>query len=255
MNRRVAAAFIAALLALGAFISIFLYVRNADIRAQNGAALQQVYVVVNPISKGTLASALGNNVAKIDVQTKTVPDNAVYNLDQIANQAASVDLVPNEILLTSRFVDPAVASQDSVAVPAGMQQVSLLLKPEQVRGGFVKAGETVGIFATIKFSQDQPYNVPGIGKVALEGGSDNLSKQILSKVLVTRVQGGTTTTADSAGNTALPDTSVLITVALVTSDIEKLTWAQSQGTLLLSVENKDANDSSSQYTDGAVVLR
>ena len=47
----------------------------------------------------------------------------------------------------------------------------------------------------------------------------------------------------------------MITVALTTSDIEKLTWAQAAGSLLLTVENKDADDSSSQYTDGKVVLR
>jgi hypothetical protein len=47
----------------------------------------------------------------------------------------------------------------------------------------------------------------------------------------------------------------MITVALVTSDVEKLTWAQSQGVLLLTVENKDTDDSSSQYTSGKVVLR
>jgi Flp pilus assembly protein CpaB len=47
----------------------------------------------------------------------------------------------------------------------------------------------------------------------------------------------------------------MLTVALTTSDIEKLTWAQSAGTLLLTVETTDTDDSSSRYTNGKVVLR
>ena len=46
MNRRIVAAFVAAALALVAFISIFMYVKNADARALNGVASKKVYVVV-----------------------------------------------------------------------------------------------------------------------------------------------------------------------------------------------------------------
>jgi hypothetical protein len=72
---------------------------------------------------------------------------------------------------------------------------------------------------------------------------------------VTRVQGGTVVTADSTGASPLPGSSVMITVALSTSDVEKLVWAQTEGVLLLTVENKDTDESTSQYTTGKVVLR
>lgn len=253
MNRRMVAAFVAAALALAAFVSIFLYVRNADIRAMKGVEARNVYVVVNPISKGTLAESLGSNVELTQVPAKAVPDQAVYDLAEIKSKAASVDLVAGEVLLTSRFVDPASAAQDAVAVPKGMSQMSILVKPEQIRGGIVKAGETIGVVVTVKVSNPAPFNVPGIGTVTMEG--DFLTKQILSKVLVTRVQGATVVATESTGSSPLPDSSVIVTVALSTADIERLGWAQSAGTLVLAVENKDADDSSSQYTDGKVVLR
>src|SRR5665811_1805591 len=117
MNRRIVAAFVAAALALGAFVSIFLYVRNADARAINGVAAKDVYVVVNPIIKGTLAENLGSNILLIQVPAKAVPDQAVYDLAEIQSKAASVDLVAGEVLLTTRFVDPNVVAQDEVAVP------------------------------------------------------------------------------------------------------------------------------------------
>jgi len=252
MNRRIVAAFVAAALALGAFVSIFLYVRNADVRALNGVVAKNVYVVVNPITQGTLAENLGTNVQLTQVPAKAVPDQAVYDLAEIQSKAASVDLVTGEVLLTSRFVDPAVAAEDSVAVPKGMEQMSLLVKPEQVRGGLLKAGETIGVVVTVKKKDLTTFNVPGIGTVTID---DSITKQILNKVLVTRVQGGTVPVADASGSSPLPASSVMITVALSTSDIEKLTWAQADGTLVLTVENKDTDDSSSQHTDGKVVLR
>lgn len=254
MNRRIVAAFVAAALALVAFVSIFVYVRNADTRALNGVQAKKVYIVVNPVSKGTLAESLGSSVQLAEVPAKTVPAQAVYDLSQIKSKAASVDLVAGEVLLSSRFVDPSVTTQDIVAVPKGMEQMSLLVKPEQIRGGVVQSGDTIGVVLTIKIKDTAPFNVPGIGTATMDG--DFLTKQILSKVLVTRVQGGAApAAATSGGTTALPTSSLIVTVALPTPDIEKLAWAQSAGTLVLAVENASTDSSTSQYTNGKVVLR
>ncbi len=253
MNRRMVAAFVAAALALGAFVSIFLYVRNADVRALDGVAAKSVYVVVNPVAKGTLASSLGTNVELTQVPAKAVPDQAVYDLAEIQNKAASVDLVAGEVLLTSRFVDPTVAAQDAVPVPKGMEQMSILVKPEQIRGGIVTAGDTIGVVLTVQVSSSTPIDIPGVGSVTVNG--EYVTKQILSKVLVTRVQGATVPTTDSTNTDPLPATSVMVTVALNTADIERLSWAQAAGSMVLTVQNKDTDDSGSQYTDGKVVLR
>lgn len=254
MNRRIVAAFVAAALALLAFISIFMYVRNADARALKGVESKKVYVVVNPVSKGTPAESLGTNVALAEVPAKTVPDQAVYDLAGIKSKVASADLVAGEVLLSTRFVDPTAISQEAVVVPKGMEQMSLLLKPEQIRGGIVQPGETIGVVLTMKIKDTGTFPVPGIGNASMDG--DFLTKQILSKVLVTRVQGATApATATGAGTNPLPTTSLIVTVALNTSDIEKLTWAQSAGTLVMTIETKDTDDSSSQYTTGKVVLR
>lgn len=254
MNRRVMAAVIAAVLALGAFVSIFIYVRNADIRALSGVEARSVYIVVNPVAKGTAAEDLGANVVLTQVPAKTVPADAVTDLKDIAKRVSSVDLVKGEVLLTGRFVDPTLVSNEDVAVPKGMQQMSILVSPAQVRGGVVKAGETVGIYLTMKgtVSGGQPINMPGVGNVTIEG--DPITKQVMSKVLVTRVQGGVTITTDAKGNST-PNESVMLTLALFTSDVEKLVWAQAAGALTLTVENKDADDSSSRYTNGHVVLK
>ncbi len=253
MNRRMVAAFIAAALALGAFVSIFLYVRNADIRALNGVAVKDVYVVVNPIAKGTLAADLGTNVEITKVPAKAVPAEAVYTLTEIQNKAASVDLVAGEVLLTSRFIDPTAASPDAVAVPKGMEEMSLQVAADKIRGGIVKPGDTIGVVLSMSPSAPDPVNIPGIGTVTIAG--DTITKQIMSKVLVTRVQGGVAPVSETSGSSPAAAGSVTITVALSTSDVEKLAWAQLAGPLLLTVENTATDNSSSQYTNGKVVLR
>jgi pilus assembly protein CpaB len=254
MNRRVTAAVIAAVLALGAFVSIFIYVRNADIRALSGVEAKSVYIVVNTVSRGTIAEDLGTNIVLTQVPAKTVPADAVVDLGEIATKVSSVELVKGEVLLTTRFIDPALQSNEDVDVPKGMQQMSLLVSPAQVRGGVVKAGDTIGVFLTMTVTPAaaQPVTIPGLGAVTV--GNDALTKKVMSKVLVTRVQGGVTVTTDAKGNSA-PAESVMLTVALVTSDVEKLMWAQAAGSLTLTVENKDTDDSSSQYTSGRVVLK
>ena len=255
MNRRMVAAFVATALALGAFVSIFMYVKNANDRALSGVVAKDVYVVVNPITKGTLAENLGTNIQLTKVPAMAVPGQAVSDLAEIQGKAASVDLVADEVLLTSRFVDPTAVAEEAVAVPKGMEQASVIVKPEQIRGGIVKAGDTIGVIVTIKTKDPTTVNLPGVGTASID---DGITKQILNKVLVTRIQGGTEPVIDASGSSTLPAGSVLVTVALSTSDIEKLTWAQSTGsagTLVLTVENKDTDDSSSQYTNGKVVLR
>ncbi len=253
MNRRVTAAIIAAVLALGAFVSIFIYVRSADVRALNGVAAKSVYTVVKPIVKGTLAENLGDSIQLTQVPAKTVPDNAVIDLSQIQKKVASVDLVAGEILLTTRFLDPTQISVDEVPVPKGMEQISVLLAADKVRGGVIKAGDVVGVVFTMKMTGGQPYTIPGIGTVTPDG--DNITKQIMHKVLVTRVQGGITVTPDEKSGGGAPASSVMITLALSVSDVEKLTWAQSTGTILLAVENPDTDDSQSQYTIGKTVMK
>ena len=253
MNRRLVAAFVAAALALVAFVSIFLYVKNADVRALNGVQPKSVYVVVNPIAKGTLAENLGTNIQLTQVPAMAVPGQAVSNLAEIQSRAASVDLVAGEVLLTSRFVDPTAATQETVPVPKGMQEMSLQVNADKIRGGILKPGETIGVVLSMTPSSVDPVSIPGIGSVTIAG--DTITKQIMSKVLVTRVQGGIAPATDASGSSPAAAGSVTITVALSTSDIEKLTWAQLAGPLLLTVENAAADDSSSQYTNGKVVLR
>lgn len=218
MNRRVIAAIIAAVLALGGLGLIASYVRSADERALAGVEAVSVYVVEVPIAKGVAAADLGASVAKRSLPAAAVPADAVKSLDTISGRVLNADLVKGEILLGSRFVDREVLSQQTVKIPDGYQTVSFLLRPEQVVGGILQPGNHIGVIFSSKITTSQQQNgaLPAGSTIQVEGQSvgiesDVMSKMVLQQVLVTRVQGAvvpassTSDTTDKKANAAPSD--------------------------------------------------
>ena len=139
MKSRILAAVAAVVLAVLGTLVLTAYVSGADQRALQGAAAVQVLVVKAPIAAGTAADKLTDLVSVQSVPAKSEAVGAVASLDKLAGKVASVDLVPGEQLINSRFVDPAALKAKTAAgkvdVPAGMQEVSILLEPQRVVGG------------------------------------------------------------------------------------------------------------------------
>src|SRR5918993_376016 len=104
---------------------------------------------------------------------KAAVDGRVTELDELRDLVATVDLQPGEQLLQSRFGEPDSADEEgTVPVPAGLQEVSVLLEPQRALGGRVAAGDTVGVVVSI-----------GDGKETGETGA------VFHEVLLTQVQG------------------------------------------------------------------
>ena len=200
-RRRIVSAVVAAVLAVVAALILVSYVNGADQRARSALDPVPVLVVVSPVAKGTAATALGSEVQVKQVPKSAVAEGAVTSVAALGNRVASVDLVPGEQVLSSRFVDPA--SLQSVTIPKGMQEVSVLLTSKRVYGGDPQVGDRVGVFLS---NQDS-------------------TKLVLNDVLITRVQGGgaaapaKTGTLGSSSNSAsstAQDVNVLVTFALTT---------------------------------------
>ena len=105
-------------------------------------------------------------------------------------------LKPGEQLIESRWVEAAdLAVRGGVALPDGMQAVSIALPVEQVVGGTIKPGDTVGVViaATMK-----PTDAPEIP----------ITRQIFHKVLVLAVHEGTTAPPARRGCRGPPTRSV-----------------------------------------------
>jgi pilus assembly protein CpaB len=198
-------------------------------------AVTGTVMVLSAVPEGTPAEQLAGMVTVEQVPAKVVPAGTVASLEELAGQVAAVDLVSGEQLLTARFADPAsLQEQGTVAVPKGMQEVTISLEPQRVAGGRMDAGDTVGIFMSLEEaanSEDGP-----------------VSHLALQKVLVTSIQGqapapeGDAATA-AEGTAAVPGNSLLVTFAVKAADAEKIVFAQEFGRIWLSKEPETADES------------
>ena len=246
MKTRLIGAILAIVLALAGTMVLTAYVRSADARASAGAEMVTVYVVAEEIPAGTAAEDIQKLIAERQIPALAAADGRVTDLAGLSGRVADVALMPGEQLLESRWVDPiARSARGDVPVPDGMQSVTIALPVEHVVGGTVRAGDTVGIVisATLQDSAG--------------GAETSVSKQIFHKVLVTAVQEGTTTrpNQDDSEVPSEPVSAVMVTLAAMTPDIEKIVWGQEFGSVWLTIEAEGADESGSRIVDGPVVFK
>jgi Flp pilus assembly protein CpaB len=215
MRIRIIGAVIALVLAVVGGVVLYLYVRGADQRAQAGAELVEVYVVTEAIPAGSGAALVAERIEIDELPALAVLENRVTNLDQLEGLVASVDLLPGEQLIQARFVDPqTLAARGDVPVPDGLQEITVALPVERVVGGAIAPGSEVGIV----ISANQP---------------DATTQFVFNRVLVTRVQGGSSYVPQSDEEDSSPVSEIMVTFALSAADIEKIVWAaelQEEGT-------------------------
>lgn len=207
MRIRIIGALVALVLAVVGGVVLFLYVSGAEQRALGGAALVDVYVVTEAIPAGSDAATVADRIEVDKLPAMAVLDDRVTDLDQITGLVANTDLVPGEQLIRARFEDPDVlAARGDVAVPEGLQEVSIALPVQRVVGGAILPGSKVGIV----ISSNQP---------------DATTQFVFNDVLVTRVQGGTSFVRESDAEETAPVSEIMLTFAMSTPDIEKVVWA------------------------------
>jgi pilus assembly protein CpaB len=223
VNSRVLAAVAAAVLAIAGTFLLIAYTNGAEQRALAGVQTAEVLILSAAVPAGTPADVVLKSASKQAVPAKALPADAVSDPAAISGLVTTVDLVPGEQLLSTRFRDPAtMQTPGTVAVPAGMQEVSILLAPQRSVGGRLQAGDTVGVFVSLK----TPAEVTHL---------------TLHRVLVTALQG--TPAADdpaSDASSGAASEDVMVTLALTAADAEKVIYGQEFGTIWLSDEPSTA---------------
>src|SRR4051812_8820219 len=149
--RRILAAFAALVLLVVGGVVLLAYVHGADARALAGARPVQVLVADQRIPEGTSGDALESIVRTEIVPAKTALPGRVVNLSSLSGRVATVDVQPGEQLLFARFTRPGdLQAPGTVTVPAGLQEVSVLLEPQRAVGGRLAAGDKVGVVVSLK---------------------------------------------------------------------------------------------------------
>jgi pilus assembly protein CpaB len=224
MKTRLIAALTALVLAVLGAVLINGYVQGADARALAGVRTESVLVVMKPVAAGTAVDRLGDSVATKAIPATAVASGALTSLADLKGRVASVDLVPGEQLLRTRFVAPAaVQKTGAVAVPKGMQEVTVQLSPDRVVGGKIQPGEAVAVYFSF----------------AGTNGTAGTTKLVFQSVLVTDVQGAPAPTDGKTGQAA-PTGSLLVTLARPAADVQRIIYAAQYGTIWLSSEPADS---------------
>jgi pilus assembly protein CpaB len=237
--RRFLAAFAALLLLVVGTVVLLAYVHAADARALAGVRTVDVLVAEQLIPKGTSGGQLADLVGTEKVPAKTAVAGRVTDLTALSGEVAQVDILPGEQLLSGRFVSPdSLTAPGQVEVPAGLQEVSVLLEPQRAVGGRLAAGDTVGIY---------------LSQTAKDGTPQTSS--VLHRVLVTQVQGAPSAApADDGSGTetaaaAAPAASLMVTLAVRARDAESVVFGAEHGSLWLSLEPADADTTGTRVLD------
>ena len=240
MRTRIIAGVVAVVLAIAGTVMLLSYANGANSRALAGTQPVTVLVLSQPVPKNTAGKDLVGMVTTKAIPSVAVLPGRVTSLDQLAGKVATVDLVPGEQLLASRFADPATAAAQNKTVPnlpPGMQEVTIQLDPQRAVGGQLTTGDTVGIFISM--------------------GTPPTTHLTLQKVQITSVQGASTAVANTASTTAtkpaaaggattaaaappVPTGSLLVTLAVTAPMAEHVVFAAEHASIWLSKEPASA---------------
>lgn len=261
MGRRAVGVIIAVLLAVTGTIALVLYVRGAENRALEGQRAVEVVVADAVIPRGTPVSEIDGLVRTERIPAAVQARGSIDDVAELGDTVAAVELLPGEQLSTLRFVEPgALASADDIAVPEGLQELTLAVEPQRVLGGEVAAGDRVGLIASF-----EPFTLEGVTldpDLPLPDDADlpeqlpNTTGFLYHKVLVTDVL------LDAAAPAPAPEEDpdppelaapgdVYVTLAVDAPQAERIVFAQEFGSLWLTLEPPEAiEDGTEQRTRG-----
>lgn len=271
MIRRVIAAVVAIVLAVIGLVLVINYANRADERAMEGMETDEVLVAVESIPQGTTAEELADLVETRPVPRRFQVGEPVDDLEHLEGLVAVSDIAPDEQLQRGRFATPEqLRARGEFELPEeaeNLHQITVPVGTARAVGGDLAAGDTVGVFISLdaEFNTDlfvdedgnvqfseQATSQPGVEEEQGEGSASlSLTKLVLEKVLVTRVQGGFVPSSaptpddedeDDSDESEGPADEILVTLALEGGEAEQLVYGLEFGTVWLSYEPESAEE-------------
>jgi Flp pilus assembly protein CpaB len=149
-NRRTLIAAVAIVLAIAAFLGVYLYISGADKRAETKVSLVKVLVASDTIARGTSGKDASNHGQLVlqGVPRANVPPNIVTDEAQVKDKYAAGAISPKQFITTDSFVS---RSQAGGGAAAGQIQdkknvaVSIQVGTDQAVGNQIAPGDRVNI--------------------------------------------------------------------------------------------------------------
>ncbi|UOQ90594.1 Flp pilus assembly protein CpaB [Agromyces endophyticus] len=247
MKTRIIGAILAVLLAVAGGFALYLYARSADARATANAEFVDAYVVAKDVPIGTPGETIDDFVTVSRVSKSAMPEDAVEALDDLNGLVATTELLTGDILREGRFADPQDAAAGTVAVPEGMQEVTVTLPVARAVGGEVKPGDYVGLVYS--------------SNTASRANNEQLAltQFAFHRVLVTKVTPGRTIQTSNEDTTTQVD-AFMVTFAATTPQVEKIVYGAEQqedgfGGIWLTLEPETATQTGSTQRSGENIFQ
>lgn len=247
MKTRIIGAILAVLLAAAGGFAIYLYARGADARATANAEFVDAYVITKDVPLGTPGAAIDGFVEVSRISKSAVPDDAVTALKELDGLVSTAELLTGDVLREDRFADPQDAAAGTIAVPEGMQEVTVTFPVARAVGGAVKPGDYVGLVYSTNTNTVQANT--GVA----------LTQFTFHRLLVTKVVAGRTVQTSNDDSTTEID-AFMITFAATTPQIEKIVYGAEQaedgnGGIWLTLEPEDATQTGSTQRSGENIYK
>jgi pilus assembly protein CpaB len=201
-------------LGLGAFVSYSVY---RSLQASSGKAQPagvDVVVAAHDISVGSKIEDTDLKVVKLP--PTDLPQGIFHQKSSIAGRGAVLPLVTGEFILPTKLAAENAGSGLPSLIPPGMRAVSVRVNDVVAVAGFVQPGTRVDVLLT---------GTP-------TGGSEPLTTTVLSNVAV--LAAGTKLERNTAGEAqSVP----VITLLVSPDDAQKLTLANNEGRIQLTLRN------------------
>jgi pilus assembly protein CpaB len=191
-------------------------------------AIQQMPVREVEVGKATMVIAteampMGTLLTKDKVKVVAWPSTtpivgSFSGMDQVVDRGLISDVQANEPITESKLAPKNAGAGLPPAIPPGMRAVSIKVNEVIGVAGFVVPGTRVDVLATVTPDKGQ-----------------TVSRVVLSDVQV--LTAGTRYDQEKAKQEGKPIPSTVVTLMLTPGDTEKITLAQEEGRLMLTLRN------------------
>jgi len=196
-----------AAIAIGALASFLVwnYVGGIQDQAYSDAERVKVFLVKQPIPRGTPGNVAQASIVQESIPRKFKPANAIESLDDIAGQVAKSDLVANQVVVQDMFVEASdpeaqLSFADNLPKIQNEDQTTWTVSLDETRGvaGLIVPGDYVNVLVT---NLSQVAGDSGDGGGDSGGGSaiiqENQARYLFQKVQVLAVDSQTVGSANA----------------------------------------------------------
>jgi pilus assembly protein CpaB len=244
MDRRRILLVVAVLVAALGSALVFLYTKGADTRAEkkfDTVEVLEATAVISPGEKFEDAQAAGK-LALQAVSKDALLDGYQTTTDSLGGTVSLGTIYPGEQIISAKFGQSA-AVQSSLQIPDGMMAASVNLTDPGRVAGFVDPGSQVAVFLSgIDAQSGQPF-----------------TRMLLDRITVLGVGSttpvSTTTTDESGASTTEQLPRTLITMALNQQQVEKVTYAATNGELSFALLTDKSNVQADTGMDATTLFK